>query len=47
MEWPHKMTLTDGSMVGEGVPFATSRSMTLFCNLHEFSEAQTSGRVCT
>ena len=27
------MVRTEGSTVGEGVPAATSRSMTLFCNL--------------
>lgn len=30
IECPHRITCTDGSTVGEGVRFATSRSITLF-----------------
>lgn len=33
IEWPMRITRTPGSMVGEGVFWATSRSMTLFCSL--------------
>lgn len=33
IEWPKRMTLTDGSMVGAGVPSFTSRSMTMSCSL--------------
>ena len=33
MEWPMSMTLTDGSMVGAGVPSFTSRSITMFWSL--------------
>lgn len=34
IEWPTSMTLTEGSIVGDGVLDATSRSMTLFCSLY-------------
>jgi hypothetical protein len=34
IEWPISITCTEGSMVGEGVEFATSMSMTLFWSLH-------------
>lgn len=30
IEWPRRITRTDGSMVGDGVDAETSRSMTLF-----------------
>ena len=30
IEWPRRITRTDGSMVGDGVAAETSRSMTLF-----------------
>lgn len=33
MECPIRMTWTEGSTVGDGVRFATSRSMTLSCSL--------------
>ena len=33
MEWPTRMTRTEGSMVGDGVLAATSKSMTLFWSL--------------
>ena len=33
MEWPTKMTRTEGSTVGEGVFAATSISMTAFWSL--------------
>jgi hypothetical protein len=33
MEWPMRMTRTEGSIVGEGVLDATSRSITLFWSL--------------
>ena len=32
MEWPIKMTRTEGSTVGDGVLAATSRSMTFSCS---------------
>lgn len=32
IEWPTRIVWTEGSTVGEGVEFATSRSMTLFVN---------------
>lgn len=35
MEWPTRIVRTDGSTVGEGCWFATSRSMTLFCSLQQ------------
>lgn len=33
MEWPIRIVWTEGSMVGEGVLLATSRSMILFWSL--------------
>ena len=33
IEWPVRMTRTEGSIVGEGVAAETSRSMTLFWSL--------------
>ena len=33
MLWPMRIVWTEGSMVGEGVPAATSRSMILFWSL--------------
>ena len=33
IEWPIRMTRTEGSIVGEGVAAETSRSMTLFWSL--------------
>jgi hypothetical protein len=33
MECPHRITCTEGSTVGDGVPLATSRSMTLSWSL--------------
>ena len=33
IEWPIRITRTEGSMVGEGVWAATSRSITLFWSL--------------
>lgn len=33
IEWPISITWTEGSMVGEGVEFETSMSITLFCSL--------------
>ena len=33
MEWPMRMTRTEGSMVGEGVPSLTSMSITKFWSL--------------
>lgn len=34
IEWPTRIVRTEGSMVGEGVELATSRSMILFWSLH-------------
>ena len=34
MECPTRMTRTEGSTVGDGVPSLTSMSITAFCNLH-------------
>ena len=36
IEWPMRMVWTEGSMVGDGVEAATSRSMTLFWSLYSF-----------
>ena len=33
IEWPMRIVWTEGSIVGEGVEAATSRSMTLFWSL--------------
>lgn len=33
MEWPMRMVRTEGSMVGDGEAFSTSRSMIFSCNL--------------